>query len=258
MSDRSRPNPFPPPSTKQDPPRTAQVTGEQRLPAGGFAARLQDASLWDLIQFECMRRSRRIVRVSSRGLLGFVFFRDGDVVHATTGRQTGEAALGEMLNWQEGVFETWTGSWPDRETISTPWQRVLLEVAQAKDEARAPKVLSFPPREARDPRRPTPEGAAIRSVPPVPPPAPVESVTLSPDGKVLRGNSSSDLPEAAAYAIELADLMGEFLGLDGLRAMEVGFDTAHFLIGRAPDGNVLAARAGRAEDLEHLKKGLKP
>jgi hypothetical protein len=212
----------------------------------GFAARLQDASLWDLIQFECMRRSRRIVRVSSRGLLGYVFFRDGDVVHATTGRQNGEAALGEMLGWQDGVFETWTGSWPDRETINTPWQRVLLEVAQAKDEARAPKVLSFPGREPLGPK-------AVESPPP---PRPVQSVVLSPTGKVIKGHGPGDLPEAAAYAVELADLVGEFLGLDGLRSLEAEFDTAHYFVGRAADGNVVAAKAERADDLDPLKKEL--
>jgi hypothetical protein len=211
----------------------------------GFAARLQDASLWDLIQFECMRRSRRIVRVTSRGLLGYVFFRDGDVVHATTGRQTGEAALGEMLSWQDGVFETWTGSWPDRETINTPWQRVLLEVAQAKDEARAPKVLSFPSREPLGPK-----AVETRL------PGPVQSVVLSPTGKVIKGHTNSDLPEAAAYAVELADLVGEFLGLDGLRAMEAEFDSAHYFVGRSSDGNVVAAKAEHAEDLDPLKKEL--
>jgi hypothetical protein len=220
------------------PPSPAQGTG--------FAATLQDASLWDLIQFECMRRSRRIVRVTSRGLLGYVFFRDGDVVHATTGRQNGEAALGEMLNWQDGVFETWTGSWPDRETINTPWQRVLLEVAQARDEARPPKVLSFPAR----------EGVGPKLTPPLPGPAPMETVTLTPAGKVIGGTVSSDLPEAAAYAMELADLVGEFLGLDGLRVLEVEFDSAHFFVGRGDDGNVVAAKAGRAEAFETLKKGL--
>jgi hypothetical protein len=256
VSDRSRPNLFPPPIPKE-PARTQQGTGEQRTQGSGFAARLQDASLWDLIQFECMRRSRRIVRVTSRGLLGFVFFRDGDVVHATTGRQTGEAALGEMLNWQEGGFETWTGSWPDRETINTPWQRVLLEVAQAKDEARAPKLLSFPSREREGTKGFEP---AVRAVPPARPAAPIESVTLSPTGKLLRGTPSSDLPEAAAYAIELADLVGEYLGLDALRSMEVDFDSAHYFVGRAADGsgNVVAARGSRAEDLESVKKDVTP
>jgi hypothetical protein len=247
VSDRSRPNPFPPPPPKAEPPRT-----HTPVQGSGFAARLQDASLWDLIQFECMRRSRRIVRVSSRGFLGYVFFRDGDVVHATTGRQNGEAALGEMLNWQDGVFETWTGTWPDRETINTPWQRVLLEVAQAKDEQRAPKLTSLPAAP-----RPAKEADVVSIQPPHPVPPPVQSVTLSPEGKVLRGGAGSDLPEAAAYAMGLADLLGECLGLDGLCSMEAEFETAHFLVGRTADGNVLAARATQAADLEPLKKELK-
>ena len=248
MSDRTRPNPFPiPPEAKPEPPRT-----QSPVQGSGFAARLQDASLWDLIQFECMRRSRRIVRVSSRGLLGYVFFRDGDVVHATTGRQNGEAALGEMLNWQDGVFETWTGTWPDRETINTPWQRVLLEVAQAKDEHRSPSVLSAVPRETR----PAKPAEVVSIQPPRPIPAPVQSVTLSPEGKVIRG-SAGDLPEAAAYAVGLADLLGECLGLDGMRTLEAEFETAHYLVARTSEGNIVAARAGQQSDLEALKKELK-
>jgi hypothetical protein len=199
-----------------------------------------------------MRRSRRIVRVSSRGLLGYVFFRDGDVVHATTGRQNGEAALGEMLNWQDGVFETWTGTWPDRETINTPWQRVLLEVAQAKDEHRAPKLLSLPARESK----PAKEADVVPIQPPRPDPTAVVSVILSPEGKVIRGATNTDLPEAAAYAVGLADLLGECLGLDGMRSLEAEFETAHYLVARAADGNVVAARGGQASDLEPLKKEL--
>ena len=247
MSDRTRPNPFPPPpeSRRPEAPRT-----QTPIQGSGFAARLQDASLWDLIQFECMRRSRRIVRVSSRGLLGYVFFRDGDVVHATTGRQNGEEALGEMLNWQDGVFETWTGTWPDRETINTPWQRVLLEVAQAKDEHRAPKLHSLPARETKGAKD------VVSIQPPRPIPAPLQQVTLSPEGRLIRG-SAGDLPEAAAYAMGLADLLGECLGLDGVRSLEAEFDTAHYFVGRAADGNVVAARAAQALDLEPLKKELK-
>jgi hypothetical protein len=73
---------------------------------------------------------------------------------------------------------------------------------------------------------------------------------------VIRGGGNSDLPEAAAYAVELADLVGEFLGLDGLRALEAEFDTAHFFVGRSGDGNVVAAKAESADDLEPLKKEL--
>jgi hypothetical protein len=248
LSDRSRPNPFPPPPPKAPPPRT-----QTPVQGSGFAARLQDASLWDLIQFECMRRSRRIVRVSSRGLLGYVFFRDGDVVHATTGRQNGEAALGEMLNWQDGVFETWTGTWPDRETINTPWQRVLLEMAQAKDEQRAPKLTSLPARESK----PVKDADVVSIQPPRPVPAPLHTITLSPEGRLIRGADGSDLPEAAAYAVGLADLLGECLGLDGIRSLEAEFETAHYFVGRAADGNVVAARASQASDLEALKKELK-
>ena len=235
-------------SGREPTPKPARTTG------AGFAARLQGASLFDLVQFECLQRSRRIVRVSSRGVIGYVFFRDGDVVHAATGRHVGESALREMLGWQDGVVETWSGVWPERETITVPWQRLLLEAAQASDEATAPKVISFPAREGVGIKSAEPITSAV----PAPEPAPrqLESVTLSPDGSVIRGHASSDLPEAAAYAVELAALIGEFLGLDDLRAVEASFDHAHFMVARTSEGNVVAARAAQPGDLEPLKKEL--
>jgi hypothetical protein len=205
----------------------------------GFAARLQDASLWDLLQFECLRRATRVVRVSSRGQVAFVFFRDGNVVHAATGRLAGEPAVRAILEWQDGVFETWGGPWPEKETIEKPWQRLLLEVAQARDEAGAPNVLAFPQRETTAPRA-----------------SPLHVATLTPDGKVLRGDESSELPAAAAYAIELADLIGESMGLDGFSRLEASFEDVHYLVARAANGNVVAARAARLEELEAARPEL--
>src|SRR5262245_60352394 len=108
-----------------EPAKTEKAPGEARAaieppPGAGCAARL-DATLWDLIQFECQRRARRSVRITSRGMVGFVHFRDGNVVHASTARQGGVAAVREMLEWKDGVFETWNGAGPERDTITSPW-----------------------------------------------------------------------------------------------------------------------------------------
>jgi hypothetical protein len=206
----------------------------------GFAARLQDASLWDLVQFECLRRATRVVRVASGGQVAFLFFRDGNVVHATAGRLAGEAAVREVLEWQEGVFETWGGPMPEKETIDKPWQRLLLEVAQARDEAGAPNVLAFPARETAAPR-PSPG---------------IHAAALTPDGKLVRGDQSSELPAAAAYAVELAELIGESMGLDGFASLEATFEGVHYLVGRAANGNVVAARAAKPEQLEAARREL--
>jgi hypothetical protein len=236
------------------PPRSEPARGGPGLRGTGFAARLQDVTLWDLIQFECLQRSRRIVRVSNRDLLGFVFFRDGDVVHATTGHLTGEVALAEMLGWEDGAFETWTGAWPDRETITAPSQQVLLELAQATDEGRSPRVTSLPGRD-EDAGRGVLSVVGSSSSPPAAAAIPLESITISEEGRLIRGSTSSNLAETAAYALGLGDFIGDVLGLDQLRAIEIDLDAAHFLVARASEGKVIAARAGRPEELDRFKKG---
>ena len=61
------------------------------------------------------------------------------------------------------------------------------------------------------------------------------------------------LPEAAAYAVQMAELLGEFLGLESFRSLEARFDDAQILIARAPDGAIAARRAKPAGALDHLK-----
>jgi hypothetical protein len=241
-------------TTADKPPSEAARTGIEPPQGSGFAARLQDATLWDLVQFECLRRSRRSVRITSRGMVGFVHFRDGNVVHASTARQAGGAALREMLEWKDGIYETWGGAAPDRDTITTPWQSLLLEAAQARDEAVAPNVLSFPARESAEPK-----GEEALAPPPPPAAAPrpeLPTVIMAPDGSILRGASVPDLPEAAAYSAQLAELIGEFLGMEAFRALEVSFEHAHFLVARATDGRLVAAKAGQPAELDPLRREL--
>ena len=64
------------------------------------------------------------------------------------------------------------------------------------------------------------------------------------------GGSVAGLPEAACYAAQMADLMGEFLGLEGFRTLEANFGNEHLLIARGRDGGLAAqrARAGRTTE----------
>ena len=83
-----------------------------------------------------------------------------------------------------------------------------------------------------------------------------EKVALSPEGRVLTGSSSSGLPEAASYAAQMADLVGDFLGLEGFRSLEASFEKQHVLVARTADGGLVAQRASEAESLEPLRKEL--
>jgi hypothetical protein len=68
----------------------------------GFSVRLEGASLFDLVQFECLGPERKIIKVTGNGRSGMLFFRDGNLVHAVAGELVGEPALRAMLTWEQG------------------------------------------------------------------------------------------------------------------------------------------------------------
>jgi hypothetical protein len=212
MTDKTSPRPQPP-GAAAPAPRTVEA-------AEGFALQFDKTSLWDLVQFECLRRSQRILRILSQGQVGFIYFRGGQMVHANTLRAVGEPAVREMLGWKTGSVEPWSGAWPDKESITTSWQSLLLGAAEA-----APAPVAPPP---------LPPVAAVER--------PVESVLLASNGRILRGPAGAGLAEAAAYAGQMADLIGEFLGVEGFQTLEASFERTHYRLSRTREGNMLAQR----------------
>src|SRR5713101_7358226 len=120
--------------------------GKKTLPTG-FQAQIRGASLWDLVQIECLARKHRVVRVTTVGNVGYLYFDGGNIVHAATLEQEGEAAAFEMLQWNQGTFESCDRGWPASPSITISWQALLLRAAQIKDEQGRGKVVSLPSKE---------------------------------------------------------------------------------------------------------------
>jgi hypothetical protein len=112
----------------------------------GFSAQLRGASLWDLIQMECLARSHRVVQVVGEGGVGYLYFDRGQVVHATTAQRTGEAAALEILDWTNGSFQSCERGWPAQATIRTSHEGLILQAAQLRDERSASNLVAFPAR----------------------------------------------------------------------------------------------------------------
>jgi hypothetical protein len=116
------------------------------LPSGvGFRAQLNGASLWDLVQMECLTRSRAVIRVSGDAGVGYLYFAEGRVVHAATSRLIGEPAALEILSWTNGVFQPCDRAWPASLTIETSCEALILRLAKWRDEA-ASNLVAFPAR----------------------------------------------------------------------------------------------------------------
>jgi CheY-like chemotaxis protein len=98
---------------------------------------IQDKSLMDLVQFECLSQKSSALKITSGSLEGFMWFANGHVVDAEAQGMRGEEAFKRIFAWRAGNFELMPGN-PERErTIYNSYESLLLESAQTMDEAAA-------------------------------------------------------------------------------------------------------------------------
>jgi predicted regulator of Ras-like GTPase activity (Roadblock/LC7/MglB family) len=245
--------------------------GEGSLEApreSGFRAHLHGESLADLVQMECLSGRERVIRISSAGEVGYLFFRGGQIVHAVCGRSIGETAALEVLRWNDGTFEPCSAGWPDRDSISSNWQNLLLLAAQHRDESGRHNLVAFPGSRAAAQRTPPPPSLAPASVS-----RPAPAVTGAPSTPLLAqvraavridaaGNvigskgDTEELTQIAAYAARLAELIGDGLGMQGLVSVEVTQQRSRTLIYKEKTGNTFALCASPDADLSQVRERL--
>ena len=233
----------------------------------GFQARIKGANLADLVQMECLAGSKRVVRVTSGDQVGYLFFRTGHLVHALSRSLAGEAAALEMLGWDEGTFEPAERDWPARDTITCNWQSLLLRAAQARDEREASSVVALHADgrpKTRHSSSPIAESIEFDVTP-----IKVAGHTLrsedfelflrmNRDGVVVASQGSSqDFADIAAYALRLAQLIGDGLGIEQFVAMECVFKEGRCFILLDEGGEVVALKPRAHTDASSLRELLK-
>ena len=240
------------------------------LGSSGFRARLEGLSLFDLVQMECLARSRRVVRVASTGRVGYLFFQDGEIFHATTKNLVGESAALEMLEWTDGTFEPCNIAWPERGTVKMGWQNLLLGAATSKDEQSAGNLVRLPKRksqtsaDADDLTNDSEELSAADEETTVKPmserPGPSSSqrsVRIDSNGQVLSSTGDTgDLAGFAAYASRVGELIGQSLGLGRFLALDLGFDASRSILCVEDGGKVVLVDAKRSDDLAEMARNV--
>jgi hypothetical protein len=233
----------------------------------GFQARIKGANLADLVQMECLAGSERVVRVTSGDQVGYLFFRAGQLVDALARSLSGEAAALEMLGWDEGTFEPADRDWPTRDSITCSWQSLLLRAAQARDERDAGSVVALhADGRSRSPSAPFPLGESIEfAVTPIR----VAGHTLrredfelflrtNRDGVVVASDGSTEeFADIAAYAVRLAELIGDGLGIDRFIAIECTFAEGRCFIVLEEGGEIVAMKPRPETDSTSLRELLR-
>ncbi|HEX4647006.1 MAG TPA: DUF4388 domain-containing protein, partial [Verrucomicrobiae bacterium] len=100
--------------------------------------------LVDIIQLECLSQSSALLKITNGSQTGKVWIQDGELVDATTDELAGEAAFHKILSWKAGSFESLPADPSRPRAIFNSYQGLLLENAQAQDEAQRPDVEEFP------------------------------------------------------------------------------------------------------------------
>ncbi len=101
---------------------------------GGFRG-VQSKSLVDIIQLECLSQSSCVLKITNGVLEGKIWIQNGEVVHAEAPGLTSEPAFQRILTWKTGCFEILPADGNQTRTIFTSYQGLLLNTAQALDEA---------------------------------------------------------------------------------------------------------------------------
>jgi hypothetical protein len=118
-------------------------------------------------------------------------------------------------------------------------------------------VLSFPTRSADEPeedrevtkRVELPAGAGEQFI---------ETLRLDARGERTDGFAPDAVGEAAAYSLQMAELVGELLAVGPPTSLELTLTGASWLVVRANDGGVIVARGGRLVDAAMLRRSLAP
>jgi len=138
--ERIEPPPPPPPPTTNGYTNGSSVTGERPIPTSGLqkvlGGSLADISLFDIIQIiENSKLSGEMI-ISASAARGQIFFREGLIIGAHSGLQSGNPALTSLTDATDGSFEFAKSSKLYEQTIQTMSNTALiLDLLRSKDEA---------------------------------------------------------------------------------------------------------------------------
>lgn len=100
---------------------------------------VQSKSLMDIIQLESLSHSSAVLKITNGSLVGRIWFQDGEIIDAEAPELKGEPAVRKVLSWKTGAFEILPAELTRPRTVRTSVQGLLLDSAQAMDEAEANK-----------------------------------------------------------------------------------------------------------------------
>ena len=101
-----------------------------------FQGSLKELPLPDIIQLVSVSGKTGKFTLTRDADKGFIYLKNGQMVHAYVGELVGEEAIYALAIWNAGEFQFNPGEEPDRQTISKSNTNLLMEAARRLDEWR--------------------------------------------------------------------------------------------------------------------------
>jgi hypothetical protein len=198
----------------------------------GFRAALDGLDLPTLIQMLCARRVRTVLRIASGEQEGFLWFAEGQLVHAASPGREGESAFAAMLAWSGGETSAVERPFPLEPTLHGSIEALLLRAAQAHDErgrrdetgvTRTQSSRRFevvPGDGGRAPAEPPARESAVRA-----------AVRVSPNGELLSAEGDTAMfAELVSYLVRLGVVLGGELALEPVESLHAELGSERLVV----------------------------
>lgn len=216
----------------------------------GFNGAVTGLVLADVIQLKIQNRFCGCISVAYLTSSGKIFFRDGEIIHAEMGEQSGAEAFYQILSWPGGTFILDPKIATTRRTVNDDWQFLLLEAYRLMDEKRMKSEQpESRPAAAKSAAASASGGGMsaifdkLKQVPGV-----VHSVLLNKDGVPVADDSfaGEKLAAQAQYLIMVSGLLGEPFSADTLKSAAVEGVGNHLLLFESKQHYLSISLAGTA------------
>lgn len=96
---------------------------------------LSSINLADIIQLVSnSRQTGRFALTRENGQNGYIYLKNGEILHAEVEEFRGEDAIFTLISWSEGEFQFEEGAFPMQTTVQRPITSLLMEAARRIDE----------------------------------------------------------------------------------------------------------------------------
>jgi len=188
-----------------------------------------------------------VMRVEVTGDVGYLFFMNGEIVHASTLELEGELAVSEILGWGEAPLAWCERRWPRERSVHRDWSELAPTIRRPRSVA--PATFEPEPDPQQQPSRANaselhfPSAFALRQALDR---AEFRNVLrLTANGNVSDSRGSSvHLKPILCSTLTLGDSLGAVLGLGPLIGAEASTPGFHRLIARSSEDSSAVETAG--------------